>query len=125
MSGGEFRLGELSVATGHAAVESAGWRGWLRVGENGLLVAILGCMLLLPLLEVLRRWGLPVGVQAAESWLAHCNLLVGVVGGMIAAREGRLLALSTLPNLFPKPWQRHAAGMVAGSSPSVLDRPPK
>ncbi|MCC6234456.1 MAG: TRAP transporter large permease subunit, partial [Verrucomicrobiales bacterium] len=120
MSGGEFRLGELGAATGHGELTAGGWRSWLRGGENSLLVAILAAMLLLPLLEVLRRWGLPWGVQGAETWLAHGNLLVGVVGGLIAAREGRLLALSTLPNLFPKAWQRHAAGAVAGGVAAAI-----
>ncbi len=114
MSGGEFRLGELGTVASPAGAAVSGWRAGLRRAENGTLVAILVCMLLLPLLEVLRRWGLPWGVQGAESWLAHCNLLVGVVGGLIAAREGRLLSLSTLPNLFPRLWQRNTASMIAG-----------
>ncbi|MBX3745770.1 MAG: TRAP transporter large permease subunit [Verrucomicrobiae bacterium] len=83
--------------------------------ENGVLVVLLGGMLLLPVLELLRRRGLiPFGIQSPEAWLGHFNLLVGVVGGAIAAREGRLLALSTLPQFLPQNWMRHTASLVAG-----------
>lgn len=114
MSTAEFKVSDLGAAGGHGPESMPRWFGWTRPIENGVLVALLAGMLLLPLLEVLRRMGLPAGLQAAEAWLAHFNLLVGVVGGAIAAREGRLLALSTLPNLFPRPWQRSLASTLAG-----------
>lgn len=89
-------------------------RGFWQRSENGLLALLLGGMVLLPVLEWLRRMGLPFGLQGSEAWLGHFNLLVGVVGGAIAAREGRLLAISTLPQWLPRPWQRRAVGLVAG-----------
>ncbi len=121
----EFRLPEAGTPNGSTPpAERPAFFSWLARIENGLLVALLGGMLVIPILQILRRWGLPVGIQASESFLSHFNLLVGVFGGLIAAREGRLLALSTLPNRLPKAWQRHLAHAyamaVAGTIAAVL-----
>jgi tripartite ATP-independent transporter DctM subunit len=105
----EFRLPDQGGASGSPAESRPVFFRWLARFENGLLVTLLAGMLLIPVLQILRRWGLPVGLQASESFLSHFNLLVGVFGGLIAARENRLLSLSTLPSLLRKPWQRHAA----------------
>ena len=87
------------------AVKSGGRRvGWLRrlhQGENLLLVAVLIAMVLLPVSEVLRRMGVPVRIQGAEEFLRHLTLLAGMLGGAIAARENRLLSLSSLPQFLP------------------------
>lgn len=91
-----------------------GWLGWLRSFENGLLVALLVGMIVLPVSEVLRRLGLPLAIKGADTLLGHFNLLVGVVGGLIAAREGRLLVLSPLPTVLPKMWQRRLALFISG-----------
>lgn len=118
-----FKLSELGNATGHSEQSAPRWFGWTRRFENGLLIALLAGMLILPLSEVLRRWGLPVGIKGADTLLGHFNLLVGVVGSLIAAREGRLLALSTLSNYLPRTWQRVAmalAGAVAATIAAVL-----
>ncbi len=93
---------------------------WLARFENALLVTLLAGMLLIPILQILRRWGLPFGLQASESFLSHFNLLVGVFGGLIAAREKRLLSLSTLPNRLPRPWQRHAATAYANAVAAAI-----
>jgi tripartite ATP-independent transporter DctM subunit len=119
MSAGEFKLGAVAPASGQTP---AGARGlnWLRGAENAVLVAILAGMIVLPISEVLRRWELPVGIQGAETFVGHFNLLVGVVGGLIAARENRLLALSTLPHYLPRAWHRDLAGMIAGGVAAAI-----
>lgn len=118
----EFHL--PSTNENQAGASRPAFLHWIARCENSLLVALLGGMLLLPVSQILRRWGLPVGVQASEAFLSHFNLLVGVFGGLIAARENRLLSLSTLPNLLPKPWQRQAAttfgGAIAAAVAAVL-----
>jgi tripartite ATP-independent transporter DctM subunit len=120
----EFRLPDPGGASSSPAESRPAFFRWLGRFENGLLVTLLAGMLLIPVLQILRRWGLPVGIQASESFLSHFNLLVGVFGGLIAARESRLLSLSTLPNLLRKPWQRHAAvaygNAVAAAVAAVL-----
>ncbi len=120
MSDGAFTLDELGVAGGQAPQNVPRWFGWSRRFENGVLVALLAGMLLLPVTEVLRRWGLPVGIRGAESLLGHFNLLVGMVGGLVAAREGRLLSLSTLPHLFRRAWQRHLAEVLASGVAAAI-----
>jgi hypothetical protein len=67
--------------------------------ENGLIVFILAAMVIIPLMEIiLRRFQL--GISGAISFVQHGTLIVGMVGGAIAAREKRLLSLSSLTNFI-------------------------
>jgi C4-dicarboxylate transporter, DctM subunit len=72
----------------------------LRIGENALLAFALGAMALLPLLELVLRATVNRGIPGAASLTQHLTLVVGMAGAMIAAREGRLLAISGLPALL-------------------------
>jgi tripartite ATP-independent transporter DctM subunit len=76
-----------------------GWRGALRQAENVVVVAALALLILFPLLEVVLR-PLRIGVSGSSSFVQHFTLVVGMMGGAIAAREGRLLALSTLTHFL-------------------------
>ena len=89
------------------------WLAALHQVENWLLVAVLATMVLLPVSEVLRRMGLPIGVHGADDFLRHLTLIAGMLGGMIAARDNRLLALSSLPQ-FLTGWKKTAAAQVSG-----------
>jgi tripartite ATP-independent transporter DctM subunit len=64
--------------------------------EDLAIAFVLAGMMMLPLAEALLRRILHVGIPASTSVVQHAVLLVGMLGGVIAAREGRLLALSTL-----------------------------
>ncbi len=89
------------------------WLAVLHQGENWLLVGVLAAMVLLPVSEVLRRMGLPFGIRGADDFLRHLTLVAGMLGGVIAARENRLLALSSLPQ-FLTGWKKRAAAQVSG-----------
>jgi tripartite ATP-independent transporter DctM subunit len=71
-----------------------GWLRHLRSAENGLTVLVLLSMVLLPVAEILLRAAFNVGISGSSAIVQHLTLLVGMLGGAIAAREGRLLALS-------------------------------
>lgn len=91
---------------------------WLHRIENGLLVLALGLMVLLGVadLEFWDKLKLPVRVAGADSLIRHLTLLVGMLGGMVAAREGRLLSISSLTLFLPKQvvrWTSLFAGIVA------------
>jgi len=116
----EFRLPDQKNASTPGTSSRPGFFVWLARFENGLLVTLLAGMLIIPVLQILRRWGVPVGLQASESFLSHFNLLVGVFGGLIAARENRLLSLSTLPNLLRVPWHRHTATAYANAVAAAI-----
>ena len=75
--------------------ERAHAAGTLRNGENLLMTLVLAAMVLLPLLDIVLRWT-PFVLPASSSVQSHLTLLVCMIGGAIAAREGRLLALSTV-----------------------------
>ena len=84
------------------------WVRWFCSGENGLLALVLAGILLLPLFEVVLRKLTNVGIKGSSAFVQHLTLLVGVLGGAIAARERRLLTLSSLPNLLKGNWKSAA-----------------
>src|SRR5262245_46533230 len=73
---------------------------WLRAAEDGLTVLVLSVLMALPLLEVLGRKLPALAITGSGSFGQHFTLLVGVLGGALAAREGRLLSLSSLSDLL-------------------------
>jgi C4-dicarboxylate transporter, DctM subunit len=69
------------------------------------MTLVLFAMMGLPLIEViLRRAGLP-GLPNAPLVVQHLTLLVGMLGGSMAARDNRLLSLSTVSLLLPDRWK--------------------
>ena len=77
------------------------WIARLRAGENLLLVVALCAMLALPVAEILLRTVLmAAGISGSEAMVEHLTLIVGMLGGAIAARDGRLLALSPVQTML-------------------------
>jgi len=68
--------------------------------ENLLLVIPLALMLLLPVLEILLRKLFHTGISGSSAIEQHLTLIVGMLGGAIAARDRRLLALSPVQALL-------------------------
>lgn len=77
----------------------------LRSGENGLVVLCLATMVLLPLIEASMRRLFNEGVPGASTIVQHLCLVLSMVGGAIAARENRLLALSTFSEFLKGRWK--------------------
>jgi C4-dicarboxylate transporter DctM subunit len=77
-----------------------GWRGGLRNVENLLVSLALAALVLLPLGEIVLRKVFQAGISGATAFEQHLTLLIGLLGGALAAREGRLLTLSTLTDLL-------------------------
>ncbi len=82
--------------------------------ENLLVTLALGAMVVLPLAEAIARAGFRTSLVGSSSFVRHLTLIVGMVGGVIAARQGRLLALSTLTT-FLKGRAQTAAGIYSGA----------
>jgi tripartite ATP-independent transporter DctM subunit len=64
--------------------------------------------MLLPLLEIAGRKIFHGGLQGAAAFQQHLVLIIGLLGGMFAARDRRLLSLSTLTNFLQGRWQTFA-----------------
>jgi C4-dicarboxylate transporter DctM subunit len=91
-----------------------GWRRWLREVENLLVSLALAALVLLPLGEIVLRKVFQTGISGATAFQQHLTLLIGLLGGALAAREGRLLALSTLTT-FLKGWWQVLARVFSGA----------
>jgi len=77
-----------------------GWRGGLRNVENLLVSLALAALVFLPLGEIVLRKVFQTGISGATAFQQHLTLLIGLLGGALAARERRLLTLSTLIDLL-------------------------
>lgn len=77
---------------------------WHRA-ENLLITLTLAVMVLLPMTEIILRVGWNAGLAGSSTIVQHLTLVVGMLGGALAAREGRLLALSTATTLLPPAWK--------------------
>ncbi len=80
--------------------EFTGWQRAVRETENvGVTVALMA-MMLLPVAAVVLRKTTHVGIAGAIVIVQQLTLIVGMLGGAIAARDGRLLALSALTTVL-------------------------
>jgi tripartite ATP-independent transporter DctM subunit len=68
--------------------------------ENLTLSAALAAMALLPLAEIALRAIFHAGISGAASLTQHFALIASMLGAAVAAREGRLLSLSTVDTLL-------------------------
>lgn len=83
-------------------------RRWLFKAEDGILaLAMLGLMAL-PLLESLLRKAFNTGIPGAIAITQNLTLVIGMLGGAIAARDHRLLSMSALPSVLTGAWKSGA-----------------
>lgn len=90
-------------------------RGRLHHLEDAAISTALGAMVALPLVDMLLRRVAGSGLAGATQFVQHLGLIVGMVGGAIAAREGRLLALSTVAETLCRGRTRVAARVLSGA----------
>ena len=99
---------ETSVA-GTAPVPQAVLPGgklrWLWQAENLLVALALAALVVLPLIQVVGRKFFHGGLSGGAALQQHLVLIIGLLGGMFAARDRRLLSLSTLTNFLTGRWQ--------------------
>ncbi len=87
---------ELSLQT----AEVTGWQRVARYIENwGVTVALLA-MMFLPVLESVLRKAIHGGISGAPLIVQQLTFVVGMLGGAVAARDERLLALSALTSVL-------------------------
>src|SRR6266542_2445037 len=104
-------MGEMPVGDRHPAESAKAafsrWH-WLWEAENLLVSLALAALMLLPLIEIVGRKLFQGGLSGAGAFQQHLVLIIGLLGGMFAARDRRLLALSTLTNFLKGNWQAFA-----------------
>jgi tripartite ATP-independent transporter DctM subunit len=76
--------------------------------ENHFVALTLAALMLLPLIEIVGRKFFHGGLSGGAALQQHLVLIIGLLGGMFAARDRRLLSLSTLTNFLKGRWQTFA-----------------
>jgi len=76
------------------------WRRIARYIENWGVTAALLTMMFLPVLEIVLRKTIHHGISGAPLLVQQLTFIVGMLGGAVAARDGRLLALSALTSVL-------------------------
>ena len=97
----------MSVIASNPA-EPVGRLRWLWQAENLLVALALAVLMLLPLIEIVGRKFFHGGLSGGAALQQHLVLIIGLLGGMFAARDRRLLSLSTLTNFLKGRWQTFA-----------------
>lgn len=111
--------------SGSAAAEASRppWLRALRRAEEGVLVLALALMVALPCAEIVLRKLKGAGIPASGPLVQHLVLVVGMLGGALAAREERLLSISTLTHFLkgrPLMLARILGGGVAAAISTFL-----
>ena len=101
------------------AAEPSGRLRWLWDAENLLVALALAILMLLPLVEIAGRKLFRHGLESATSLQQHLVLIIGLLGGMFAARDGRLLSLSTLTTFLKGRWQSFARGFSSAFAAGI------
>src|SRR5712675_1084213 len=107
------------LAPGATQQQDRGLPRFLRLSENLLVVIALAAMMLLPVLEILLRAIFKTGISGSSAIVQHLTLVVGMLGGAIAARDGRLLALSPAQTLL-KGKAKLAAQIFSGGFAAAI-----
>jgi tripartite ATP-independent transporter DctM subunit len=76
-------------------------------------------MVVLPLAEILVRRIFQASISGVTSFTQHLTLIVGMLGGAIAAREGRLISLSSLEVVLRGRWRSLAGGFTSAVAACV------
>src|SRR5262249_15973978 len=91
---------------------------FLRLGEDLLVVFSLAALMALPLIEILLR-RFHSGISGSSEFVQNFTLIVGMLGGAIAAREGRLLSFSTLGSFLKGPFKTAARTLSSGAAAAI------
>jgi len=102
-----------AAAGGGASGSTSAPRSRLTTAEDLVLSLVLGGMMVLPLLEALLRKTLHTGISNQTAIVQHLTLVAGMIGAAIAAREGRLLSLSSLQLVLRGVWRDAARSFGA------------
>ena len=104
-------------APGSAA--TAGRTAWPHRLENGLMAVALAVMIVLPLTEIALRGVWRTGLTGASAIVQHLTLIVGMLGGALAARDRRLLAIEGLTTLLGSAGKARARWVAFAVSAAV------
>ena len=113
--------GELTLAA--PTEDRPRWQQWFRRSEDLVVVGVLLAMMALPVLEIALRAVFKTGVAGSSAIVQHLTLIVGMLGAALAARDGRLLALSPVQSLLTgraKIGARFFSGTLAAMIAGVL-----
>ncbi|MGZ8828940.1 MAG: TRAP transporter large permease subunit [Thermoanaerobaculia bacterium] len=90
----------------------------LALGEELLLAAVLGAMILLPIAEIAMRFLGKSGLSGSTTIVQHCTLVLSMVGAAIAARHSRLLSIGT-SSFLPERVKRAAVPIASTGAAAV------
>ncbi len=74
------------------------------LAENTLLIAAIALMVTIPIAERLLRQFDGAGITGAADFVQHLSLVIAMIGGAVAARENRLLAITTVSQFASPRW---------------------
>ena len=104
----------MSVATPAPAPETKGRASALKIFEDSFSVLAFSLMTALPVIEMVSRQFRWHGIPGSAVVVQQLTLWIGMLGGMLASRSGRLLGLSS-STFLPEAW-RAPAKVISGTA---------
>lgn len=87
--------------------------------EDSLVTLALAMMAILPIAEIVLRKTFHTGISGCTSLVQHLTLVIGMLGAAIAARDDRLISLSSVTT-FLKGNVKASARIFSGSFAAVI-----
>ncbi len=87
--------------------------------ENSVVSASLLAMTLLPLAEIVLRRMFGFGIKGSTAIVQHLCLVVGMAGGVISARQNRLLMLSNIGASLKGRWHSITTAFAGGAAAAI------
>lgn len=87
--------------------------------ENVALALALSIALAVPIIEMIIRFTGGTGIRGASSLVTHTTLWIGMIGGMVAAREVRLLGFAGITAFVKGPWKIAMTAFADGVAAAV------
>lgn len=115
------------AAAALAEMPADGWRHRRDSGlkatrkiENAAIAVVMGGIVILPLVEIVLRPLIHAGLDGGDAILQHLVLILGMLGAAMAAREGRLIALSNLEDSLLRGRLQTGSRVFTAATSSVI-----
>lgn len=100
-------------------IQSSPFRARFSLAEDWLVTLALAAIVAVPLMEAVLRLTLERGMSGSSTMIQHLTLIIGMLGAAIAARQNRLLSLSTVAGILPQRWKATADIFSAACAAAV------
>jgi len=117
----------MSLTEAARARPSSGWRrrieSFTGAGhriEDGAIALVMAGLIVLPLVAIVLRPLIHAGLDGGDAIVQHLVLILGMLGAAMAARDGRLIALSNLEEVLLRGRAQGVSRIVTSATAATI-----